>query len=104
MTIPVMLRRHPVALEGSNGEAGNAVNRPKRAHPIRRRRLDAHSLDRGSDAFCKVGPHLGNIRRKPWGFCDDGRVDVAHRIAKGPHSLESLPEKQETRYVLILRI
>ena len=104
MTIPVMLRPYLMALEGRNGETGNTVTCPKRAHSIRRCRLDAHPLDRGSDAFCDVGPHLRNIRRKPWGFCDDGRVDVTHRIAKSPHSLEGLPEEQEARDILVLRI
>ena len=93
-----------MALQRRNGETGNTVTCPKHTHSIRRRRLDAHSLDRGSDAFCEVGPHLRNIRRKPWGFCNNGRVNVTHYVAKGLHSLKGLPKEQETRHTLILRI
>jgi hypothetical protein len=99
-----MLRRYLMALEGRNSQTGDTVTCPKRAHPIRRRRLDAHSLDRSSDALCEVGPHLRNVRRKPWSFRNNRCVDVPHRVATGLHAPKGFPEEQETRYILVLRI
>src|SRR5574337_1812773 len=104
MPIPVTLRRYLTALEGRNGQTGDTVTCPECTYSIRRRRLDAYSLDRSSDALCEVGPHLRNMRRQPRGFRNNRCVDVPHRVAKDLHAPKGLPEEQETRYILVLRV
>src|SRR5574337_133369 len=108
MTSAMGLSCHPTpsftALQRCNGQTGNAVTCAERAYSICGRCLDADPLDRRSDAVGNVGPHLQNKGRKSRRFCDDGRIDVSDRKAKRLYASERLPEKQQARYVLVLRI